>query len=51
MLRPRKRPAGAGPDGKDELRAQPVVDEIHPARGLATGNGSFYSIAKQITRL
>ena len=32
MLRPRKRP-GAGPDGEDELRAQPVVDEIHPARG------------------
>ena len=32
ILRPRKRP-GAGPDGEDELRAQPVVDEIHPARG------------------
>jgi hypothetical protein len=30
MLRPRKRP-GAGPDGEDELRAQPVVDKIHPA--------------------
>ena len=32
MRRPRKWP-GAGPDGDDELRAQPVVDEIHPARG------------------